>query len=115
MFHWPLRWRDGDPCGLEHPQDLFGLYEGVPLVARRIDDVLLPERITIFRGPILAACSRPEEVAVEVLATVRHEVAHFLGWSRRSWRGWRAANICPQERFGQPQYLAIVTVMLRES
>ncbi len=64
---------------LGHPQDLFGLYEGVPLTERRLDDVLLPDRITIFRGPILAACATREEVTQEVRATVRHEVAHFLG------------------------------------
>ena len=75
---WPTR-EQLDAAELEHPQDLFGLYEGVPLVERRIGDMLLPDRITIFRGPILAACATPGEVAREVRATVRHEVAHFLG------------------------------------
>lgn len=75
---WPTR-DQLQGAELEHPQDLFGLYEGVPLVARRIDDVLIPDRITIFRRPIMAACANRAEVAREVRATVRHEVAHFLG------------------------------------
>lgn len=75
---WPTR-DQLQVAELQHPEDLFGLYEGVPLVDRRIDDTLLPDRITIFRGPILAACATPEEVVQEVRATVRHEVAHFFG------------------------------------
>jgi len=68
-------------AGVEHPHDLFGLYQGVPLVARHYYDPLPPDRITIFRGPILAAATSREAVAREVRTTVRHEIAHFLGMS----------------------------------
>lgn len=65
---------DGDP-------HLLGLYEGVPLPAR--DEWWaagsLPDRITIFRGPILRRCATVEQVVDEVAVTVVHEVAHHFG------------------------------------
>ena len=36
------------------PHSLLGLYEGVPLVERAGYGMVLPDRITIFRKPILA-------------------------------------------------------------
>lgn len=57
----------------------FGLYEGVPLTERGIDDVLLPDRITIFRRPLLAYCDTEAELVDEVRVTVLHEVGHFFG------------------------------------
>jgi predicted Zn-dependent protease with MMP-like domain len=60
--------------------DLFGLYEGTPLTER--GDWWagsLPDRITIFRMPTLAACGSREEVVEEVLVTVVHEIAHHFG------------------------------------
>ncbi len=36
--------------------DTMGLYEGVPLIERSFEDVLLPDQITIFKGPIERAC-----------------------------------------------------------
>jgi predicted Zn-dependent protease with MMP-like domain len=60
--------------------DLLGLYEGVPLTER--GDAwawTLPDRITIFRRPILAACSSRQQVIDEVRVTVIHEIAHHFG------------------------------------
>ena len=59
--------------------DTLGLYEGVPLTERSLDDVLLPDRITLFKGPIERACGTPEEIEAEVRLTVLHEVGHFFG------------------------------------
>ena len=66
------------------PQDphLLGLYEGVPLTERGSSYVgldLLPDRITLFREPILAMCSSVDELVEEVKITVVHEVAHHFG------------------------------------
>jgi len=57
----------------------FGLYEGVPLTERGIEDVLLPDRITIFRRPLLEYCDSEAELVAEVRVTVLHEVGHFFG------------------------------------
>lgn len=66
----------------EEPADLLGLYDGVALTER--DEVMgglghLPDRIFIFRGPLLAHCSTEEELVREVHITVVHEVAHHFG------------------------------------
>lgn len=64
----------------DDPEDtLFGLYEGVPLIERRHDDLLLPDQITIFRRPLLEYCESEEEVVEEVRITVLHEIGHFFG------------------------------------
>jgi predicted Zn-dependent protease with MMP-like domain len=61
---------------------LLGLYEGIPLTERdQWYAGSLPDRITIFREPILEMCSSREEVVQEVLVTVVHEVAHHFGIS----------------------------------
>ena len=60
---------------------LLGLYEGVPLTERDSwwDAGSLPDRITIFRQPILDICDSRDEVVHEVAVTVIHEVAHHFG------------------------------------
>lgn len=66
--------------GLDPGDLLFGLYEGTPLVERDITaNPLLPDKITIFRGPLEAACRTEDEIAEEVRKTVIHEVAHHFG------------------------------------
>ena len=63
--------------------DLLGLYEGVPLTERDgwWDAGSLPDRITIFRQPILDICTSREDVIEEVTVTVVHEIAHHFGIS----------------------------------
>ena len=59
---------------------LLGLYEGVPLTARgNYGGLVLPDRITLYRLPILAMCRTEEEVVDQVRTTVVHEVAHHFG------------------------------------
>jgi len=60
--------------------DLLGLYEGTPLTERDSSYAgVLPDRILIFRGPIVRMCETPEEVVEEVRITVVHEIAHHFG------------------------------------
>lgn len=60
--------------------DLLGLYEGVPLTERGESYAgALPDRILIFRAPILAICGNRDEVVEEVRITVVHEIAHHFG------------------------------------
>ncbi len=59
---------------------LFGYYAGTPLSERDSQYAgVLPDRIVIFRGPILRACADESQVVSEVRITVWHEVAHFFG------------------------------------
>lgn len=63
----------GDP-------ELLGLYEGTPLTDRgEWYAGVLPDRITIYRGPTLRMCESREEVVEETEITVVHEVAHHFG------------------------------------
>ncbi len=68
--------------GLSTKYDLLGLYEGTPLTERGSGyGMVLPDKITIFKGPLEAACSSDEELAQEVRETVVHELAHHVGIS----------------------------------
>jgi predicted Zn-dependent protease with MMP-like domain len=60
---------------------LLGLYEGIPLTRRRGygEGMVMPDRITIFRLPILAMCANEAAVVQQVRITVIHEVAHHFG------------------------------------
>ena len=60
---------------------LLGLYQGVPLTHREQYGVggAMPDRITIFREPILARCHTEEQVVEQVRVTVVHEVGHHFG------------------------------------
>lgn len=60
--------------------DILGLYHGVALTQRSSDyGGVLPDRISIYRGPILRLCDTEEQVVEEVLITVVHEIAHHFG------------------------------------
>ena len=64
----------------EDEPDLLGLYEGVALTERWGDPMMeLPDRIFVFRGPLLDMCESEEELVEEVRITVVHEVAHHFG------------------------------------
>ena len=60
---------------------LYGLYEGVPLSERgEAYYGVLPDRISIFRGPLERAYTSPQAIAREVRVTVMHELGHHLGF-----------------------------------
>ena len=65
----------------EHPEDpdLFGLYEGVPLPERGDWAGSLPDRIRIFRRPLVESFPDPAELDEEIRVTVLHELAHYFG------------------------------------
>ena len=60
---------------------LLGLYEGTPLTERDgwYGAGSLPDRIMVYREPILEMCSSRDEVVEEILVTVVHEIAHHFG------------------------------------
>ena len=68
--------------GLAPGETLFGLYTGIPLTQRTTDyAMVLPDRITIFRRPLLEWCQSEEELVDEVRVTVLHEIGHYFGLS----------------------------------
>lgn len=58
---------------------LFGLYEGVPLPQRFGTTKLLPDKITIFKLPLIQVSQNLEDLKERVNHTVWHEVAHYYG------------------------------------
>jgi predicted Zn-dependent protease with MMP-like domain len=71
---------------------LLGLYSGIPLTERGTAYAgVLPDRITLFQGPIQrVAGSDPEAIREEVRVTVIHEIGHYFGISddRLEELGW---------------------------
>jgi predicted Zn-dependent protease with MMP-like domain len=72
---------------LNHNRTLLGLYEGVPQSKRGVNyTAVLPDKITIFQGPILRIAVEPERVKQMVKDTVWHEIAHHFGMDEREVR-----------------------------
>jgi predicted Zn-dependent protease with MMP-like domain len=68
-----------------------GLYEGVPLVERHADSVLLrPDRITLFRLPLQSLARTEVELRRQMRKTLIHELGHFFGFDEDELRarGW---------------------------
>ena len=66
---------------LRRGQGLFGLYEGVPQIARGAGYSAVPDKITIFKMAILNSCVTIEQAKKQVAETVWHELAHHFGSS----------------------------------
>ena len=70
---------------------LLGLYEGVPLIHRRPDSIILqPDRITLFRSALAAFCRTEVELKAQLRKTIIHELGHYFGFSEEELeeRGW---------------------------
>lgn len=67
-------------AGVGKGMTLLGLYQGVPQTSRTESyGMVLPDKIIIFRRPILAICRSEAEVEAEIGRVVRHEIAHHFG------------------------------------
>jgi predicted Zn-dependent protease with MMP-like domain len=83
--------------GLEAPDEtLLGLYEGTPLTERGWGHGnVLPDKITLFQGPIEDDSESEDDVVVAIGETLIHEIGHYFGLSEeeiedieeRYWRG----------------------------
>lgn len=61
-------------------QTLFGLYEGVPLTQRGGNySGVLPDKITLFKGPMETLSETPAQLQERVKRTLWHEIAHYYG------------------------------------
>ena len=81
---------------VEEDETLFGLYQGTPLPDRSWGyGNALPDRISIYQGPIEEACADDDEIRDCVAETVIHEFGHYFGMSEEEieeieekfWRG----------------------------
>jgi len=60
--------------------DLLGLYDGVALTERgQYGFGELPDRIILFREPLLAYVESLEELKEQIHVTLVHEIAHYYG------------------------------------
>lgn len=72
---------------------LFGLYEGVPQTKRGHGYTgVLPDKITIFKVPILCVSRDHDELKQQVRKTVWHEIAHHFGMDHQQIHEHEARN-----------------------
>jgi len=65
---------------LRHGSILLGLYEGIPLTQRGNGyTFVLPDKITLFKYPILMTVRTPAELFEQIKRTLWHEIAHYYG------------------------------------
>jgi predicted Zn-dependent protease with MMP-like domain len=85
-----------EDVGLEPPDTLLGLYQGTPLPERQwAHGNTLPDKITLYQGPIEDASEDEDDVVVAIGETLIHEIGHYFGLSEeeieeieeRYWRG----------------------------
>jgi len=79
---WPPEGSELPDLDVDDDPDLLGLYQGVPLGHRSSGyHLVLPDRITIYRQPILASCRSEAALRREIRLTVLHEIGHHFGLS----------------------------------
>jgi len=76
---------------LKSNQVLLGLFQGVPLYTKSVWHAgTMPDKITIYQKNIEAICGSDEEIKNRIKKVVRHEVAHFVGFTEEQvkWLGY---------------------------
>ncbi len=76
---WPPDWLLDE---LEIPPEgtLYGFYHGVPLPERSfLDSGNLPDKISLYRGPLEEDFPDPRELTREIRVTLLHEIGHYFG------------------------------------
>ena len=64
----------------DEPDDLLGLYDGVALTERDTYGFgEMPDRIILYREPLLAISADEDELRDEIHITLVHEIAHYYG------------------------------------
>lgn len=71
-----------------HPRSiLFGLYRGIPKTKRGLYySAVLPDKISIFAGPILSLSKDIKDAKRQIKKTVIHEIGHYFGMSEEAIR-----------------------------
>jgi predicted Zn-dependent protease with MMP-like domain len=71
-----------DDLDMDPGDTLFGLYHGTPLTQRGSSyGNVLPDRISIYKLPIEAACEDEDDIRQCIAETVIHEFGHYFGLS----------------------------------
>jgi predicted Zn-dependent protease with MMP-like domain len=66
--------------GMNKEDLLFGLYQGLPRPGKSFfQGQALPDRITLFRLPIISICRTKHEIKEQIKKTLIHEIAHHFG------------------------------------
>ena len=59
---------------------LYGLYEGIPRTQRSGNySMVLPDKITIFKNPMVQMVPNRDQLKWQVKHTLWHEIAHYYG------------------------------------
>ncbi|MCD4761969.1 metallopeptidase family protein [bacterium] len=66
-------------AGRKERYELLGLFEGYAQAQRLNYGAVLPDRITIFRMPILKSSRTVKECEDRIKRVIRHEIAHHFG------------------------------------
>ena len=78
-------WPDRETMRLAHlhnPAQLLGFYHGVPLTKRGAGyNLVVPDKISLYRRPILLVCRTDVELRDTIERVLRHEIAHHFGIS----------------------------------
>ncbi len=74
-------------AGVGPGHTLLGLYQGIPLSRRGWHyQMALPDKVTLFQGPIEREARSPREIPLIIYDTLWHELAHHLGMNEREVR-----------------------------
>lgn len=69
-----------DELGIPEGETLYGFYHGIPLPERTFQDSgNLPDRISIYRRPLVEDFPDPKELVREIRTTLLHEIGHYFG------------------------------------
>jgi len=69
-----------EACDVPDDETMYAYYEGVAQVDRDLEEPLLPDRIVVFRRPLLEDFGHDVGLLRrEIAVTVRHEIAHHFG------------------------------------
>jgi predicted Zn-dependent protease with MMP-like domain len=76
---WPPDWLL-DELGIPPDDILYGFYHGVPLPERSVmDSGALPDKISIYRGPLEEDFPDLGELRRQIRITLLHEIGHYFG------------------------------------
>jgi predicted Zn-dependent protease with MMP-like domain len=66
--------------GVSPDDTLYGFYHGVPLPERSVlDSGLLPDKISVYRGPLMEDFPDRNELCRQIRITLLHEIGHYFG------------------------------------
>jgi len=81
-----------DNVDLPPDEVLYGLFEGVALPEKSYPDTqYLPDRVVIYKAPLVEDFPDPRELEREIRLTLIHELGHYFGFSEEDLekRGYR--------------------------